>query len=97
MEKKIKSVRDELKKKVDGPAAAAAAATEDNVGTSGDVKAEKQAALVVNMLDEVAWLFNLRGSDIDYNPGMYPPRFSPDNALGTSFRGQKGTIFSAYI
>ncbi|KAG9018813.1 hypothetical protein FRB90_009283 [Tulasnella sp. 427] len=26
-------------------------------------------ALVVNMLDEVAWLFNLRGSDIAYNPG----------------------------
>lgn len=26
--------------------------------------------MVVNMLDEVAWLFNLRGSDIDYNPGM---------------------------
>ena len=27
--------------------------------------------MVVNMLDEVAWLFNLRGSDIDYNPGMH--------------------------
>lgn len=26
-------------------------------------------ALVVNMLDEVAWLFNLRASDIDFNPG----------------------------
>ncbi|KZV62191.1 Creatinase/aminopeptidase [Peniophora sp. CONT] len=25
-------------------------------------------AFVVNMLDEVAWLFNLRGSDIDFNP-----------------------------
>ncbi len=25
--------------------------------------------MVVNMLDEVAWLYNLRGADIDYNPG----------------------------
>ena len=24
--------------------------------------------LVITMLDEVAWLFNLRGSDIPYNP-----------------------------
>ncbi|KAI0371389.1 Creatinase/aminopeptidase [Pilatotrama ljubarskyi] len=28
-------------------------------------------AIVVNMLDEVAWLFNLRGSDIDYNPVFF--------------------------
>ena len=27
--------------------------------------------MVVNMLDEVAWLFNLRGSDIDYNPVFF--------------------------
>ena len=26
------------------------------------------AALVVSMLDEVAWLFNIRGGDIDFNP-----------------------------
>lgn len=26
-------------------------------------------AMVVTMLDEVAWLFNLRGTDIDFNPG----------------------------
>jgi Xaa-Pro aminopeptidase len=30
---------------------------------------KKYQAVVVTMLDEVAWLFNLRGSDIDYNPG----------------------------
>jgi Xaa-Pro aminopeptidase len=29
---------------------------------------QKARALVVTMLDEVAWLFNLRGSDIDFNP-----------------------------
>ncbi|KAI0674634.1 Creatinase/aminopeptidase [Trametes maxima] len=28
-------------------------------------------AAVVNMLDEVAWLFNLRGSDIDFNPVFF--------------------------
>jgi Xaa-Pro aminopeptidase len=27
--------------------------------------------MVVTMLDEVAWLFNMRGSDIEFNPGMY--------------------------
>ncbi|RXW19463.1 hypothetical protein EST38_g6388 [Candolleomyces aberdarensis] len=32
---------------------------------------EKAKAVVVNMLDEVAWLFNLRGSDIDYNPVFF--------------------------
>ena len=30
---------------------------------------KKAKAIVVMMLDEVAWLFNLRGSDIDFNPG----------------------------
>ncbi|KAI5120596.1 hypothetical protein M0805_008073 [Coniferiporia weirii] len=29
---------------------------------------KKTVGMVVNMLDEVAWLFNLRGSDIDFNP-----------------------------
>ncbi|KII91342.1 hypothetical protein PLICRDRAFT_38090 [Plicaturopsis crispa FD-325 SS-3] len=28
-------------------------------------------ALVVTMLDEVAWLFNLRGADIDFNPVFF--------------------------
>jgi len=32
---------------------------------------KKYQAIVVNMLDEVAWLFNLRGSDIDYNPVFF--------------------------
>ncbi|KAI0030247.1 Creatinase/aminopeptidase [Vararia minispora EC-137] len=29
------------------------------------------AALVVTMLDEAAWLFNLRGADIAYNPAVF--------------------------
>eukprot|EP01034_Spumella_vulgaris_P025154 gene25154-31577_t len=32
------------------------------------VKAVKATAIVVSMLDEVVWLFNIRGSDVDYNP-----------------------------
>lgn len=28
-------------------------------------------ALVITALDEVAWLFNLRGSDIEYNPVFF--------------------------
>jgi Xaa-Pro aminopeptidase len=36
-----------------------------------DIEKNKGKALVVSMLDEVAWLFNLRGSDIDFNPGEF--------------------------
>ncbi|XP_065838781.1 xaa-Pro aminopeptidase 1-like [Oscarella lobularis] len=36
-----------------------------------DLKKEKAKALVVTALDEIAWLFNLRGSDIDYNPVFF--------------------------
>lgn len=32
---------------------------------------KKSSGMVVSMLDEVAWLFNLRGSDIDYNPVFF--------------------------
>jgi len=32
---------------------------------------KKYQAVVVTMLDEVAWLFNLRGSDIDFNPVFF--------------------------
>ena len=34
-----------------------------------ELENKKAKAVVVTMLDEVAWLFNLRGSDIDFNPG----------------------------
>jgi hypothetical protein len=37
------------------------------------VKREKKG-IVITMLDEIAWLFNLRGSDIDYNPGGHASR-----------------------
>jgi Xaa-Pro aminopeptidase len=32
---------------------------------------KKAAAFVLSMLDEIAWLFNLRGSDIIYNPVFF--------------------------
>lgn len=36
-----------------------------------ELKSKNYKAMVVNMLDEVAWLFNLRGSDIDFNPVFF--------------------------
>jgi len=32
---------------------------------------KKSSGTVVSMLDDVAWLFNLRGSDIEYNPVFF--------------------------
>lgn len=32
---------------------------------------KKSAGMVVSMLDEIAWLFNLRGNDIPYNPVFF--------------------------
>ncbi|KAI0062687.1 Creatinase/aminopeptidase [Artomyces pyxidatus] len=36
-----------------------------------ELKKKDASAMVVTMLDEVAWLFNLRGSDIDFNPVFF--------------------------
>ncbi|KAL6242670.1 hypothetical protein RBB50_010316 [Rhinocladiella similis] len=36
-----------------------------------ELKKKKATGMVVSMLDEVAWLFNLRGSDIPYNPVFF--------------------------
>lgn len=36
-----------------------------------EIAKKKAAGMVVSMLDEVAWLFNLRGSDIPYNPVFF--------------------------
>ncbi|KAF9566554.1 Creatinase/aminopeptidase [Agrocybe pediades] len=45
---------------------------QDKVANVRKELAKKKAkATVVNMLDEVAWLFNLRGSDIDFNPVFF--------------------------
>jgi Xaa-Pro aminopeptidase len=40
------------------------------------LESKKASATVVSMLDEVCWLFNLRGSDIAYNPGTSPFLFN---------------------
>ncbi|KAJ8508751.1 hypothetical protein ONZ45_g8992 [Pleurotus djamor] len=45
------------------------------------VEKKKCKGFVVTMLDEVAWLFNLRGSDIDYNPVFFAYAvITPDEA-----------------
>ncbi|KAG2058192.1 Creatinase/aminopeptidase [Suillus hirtellus] len=36
-----------------------------------EITKKKAAASVVTLLDEVAWLFNLRGTDIDFNPVFF--------------------------
>ena len=36
-----------------------------------EIRNKGAVALVVSALDEIAWLFNLRGSDIDYNPVFF--------------------------
>lgn len=36
-----------------------------------ELEKKKSAGLIVSMLDEVAWLYNLRGNDIPYNPVFF--------------------------
>ena len=36
-----------------------------------EIEKKKVAGLVVSMLDEIAWVFNLRGNDIPYNPVFF--------------------------
>ncbi|PWY75183.1 hypothetical protein BO70DRAFT_296262 [Aspergillus heteromorphus CBS 117.55] len=36
-----------------------------------ELETKKAAGFVISMLDEIAWLFNLRGSDIPYNPVFF--------------------------
>lgn len=36
-----------------------------------ELEKKKAAGLIVSMLDEIAWLYNLRGNDIPYNPVFF--------------------------
>jgi Xaa-Pro aminopeptidase len=36
-----------------------------------ELEKKKSEGMIVSMLDEIAWLFNLRGNDIDYNPVFF--------------------------
>ncbi len=46
------------------------------------VKAKRADAVVISMLDEVAWTLNLRGTDVDYNPVFVSYLFiSQDRAI----------------
>ncbi|RPB05723.1 putative Xaa-Pro aminopeptidase P [Choiromyces venosus 120613-1] len=40
-----------------------------------DLENKKSPGFVVSMLDEIAWLFNLRGTDIPYNPVFFSYAF----------------------
>ncbi|PRP83494.1 hypothetical protein PROFUN_04368 [Planoprotostelium fungivorum] len=47
----------------------------------GELSTNGAAAFVVTSLDEIAWLFNLRGNDIDFNPVFISYALvTPDNA-----------------
>ncbi|KAI0542396.1 peptidase M24, structural domain-containing protein [Xylaria digitata] len=46
-----------------------------------ELEKKKALAFVISMLDEIAWLFNLRGSDIPYNPVFFSYAVvTPDDA-----------------
>ncbi|KAK7204514.1 putative Xaa-Pro aminopeptidase P [Myxozyma melibiosi] len=40
-----------------------------------EIEKQKGSGLIVSMLDEIAWLFNLRGNDIPYNPVFFSYAF----------------------
>ncbi|KAK9367821.1 peptidase M24, structural domain-containing protein [Lipomyces kononenkoae] len=47
-----------------------------------DIEKNKGCGLIVSMLDEIAWLFNLRGNDIPYNPVFFSYAFiTPTEAI----------------
>ncbi|KAI9721538.1 MAG: hypothetical protein M1812_002300 [Candelaria pacifica] len=46
-----------------------------------ELEKKKSAGFIVSMLDEIAWLFNLRGNDIPYNPVFFSYALvTPDKA-----------------
>lgn len=46
-----------------------------------ELEKKKSSGFVVSMLDEIAWLFNLRGNDITYNPVFFSYAIvTPDSA-----------------
>lgn len=51
------------------PLSTAGASWQDKVAaTREEIKKAGCQGLIITMLDEVAWLFNLRGTDIPFNP-----------------------------
>ncbi|KAL0931594.1 Xaa-Pro aminopeptidase [Colletotrichum truncatum] len=55
-------------------------------------------AFVVSMLDEIAWLFNLRGSDIPYNPVFFSYAIiTPDSATLYVDESKLGEETRAYL
>lgn len=59
---------------------------------------KKLGGIVVSMLDEVAWLFNLRGSDIPYNPVFFAYAVvTPDAATLYIDASKLGAECQAYL
>ncbi|KAK9463993.1 peptidase M24, structural domain-containing protein [Lipomyces oligophaga] len=47
-----------------------------------EIEKQKGSGLIVSMLDEIAWLFNLRGDDIPFNPVFFSYAFiTPTEAI----------------
>lgn len=53
------------------------------------IKSKNADGLIVSALDEVAWLLNLRGSDIDYNPVFYSYAIVTKDKLVTLYTDNK--------
>lgn len=49
------------------------------------IKASKANGLIISSLDDIAWLLNLRGTDIDYNPVFYSHLIISDDRKITLF------------
>ncbi|KAF8804633.1 Creatinase/aminopeptidase [Phlegmacium glaucopus] len=54
-----------------------------------ELEKKKAKAIVVTMLDEVAWLFNLRGSDIDFNPVFFAYAVITTNTVALFIRQEQ--------
>lgn len=54
-----------------------------------EMEKKKVAGFVVSMLDEIAWLFNLRGNDIPYNPVFFAYAVITPSAVTLYIDGSK--------
>lgn len=66
-----------------------------------ELEKKKSVGMVISMLDEIAWLFNLRGSDIPYNPVFFSyavvtpddvTLYVDDSKLGQDVRKHLGDV-----
>ncbi|OHF00548.1 metallopeptidase family M24 [Colletotrichum orchidophilum] len=63
-----------------------------------ELEKKNSPAFVVSMLDEIAWLFNLRGDDIPYNPVFFSYAvITPDSATVYVDESKLGEETQAYL